>query len=270
MQKQSRYDLQDQHLQELTRKLEQFEIRMQQAAQPTPTAPPPPPLPINPFLRDTGGEGDGQREMVAIGSLPSSAHMGGGPLAQMGGGALAQMGAGALERASGNDNPASRWLGVIRDSVIEGQFNELGPMTFPVTVTPQGKEWEALDWKVIKEAKLAVTQYGLKSPYTNSVIPHIFTAHLLTPFDVRMIVQILLTASQQLQVFQRWQVACDAAAATPHQQGDPLYEVQAQTLTGAGPFASSNWEVGFQPEALPLTEELALKTMKKQRQHLQE
>ena len=156
----------------------------------------------------------------------------------MGGGALAQMGGGALGRTRGNNNPANRWQGVIRDAIIEGQFNELGSVTFPVIVTPQGNEWEALDWKMIKEAKLAVTQYGLKSPYINSVIQHIFTAHLLTPYDVRIIVQTLLTASQQLQFFQHWQVACDAAAATPRQQGDPLCGVQAQMLMGAGPFAS--------------------------------
>ncbi|CAM9147905.1 unnamed protein product, partial [Bubo scandiacus] len=55
VQEQSRYDLQDQHLQELTRKLEQLEIQMQQAAQPIPMAPLPPPLPINRFFCDTGG-----------------------------------------------------------------------------------------------------------------------------------------------------------------------------------------------------------------------
>ena len=126
MQEQSRYGLQDPHLRELTRKLEQLEIRVKEAARPVPTARPPPPLPINPFRRDTAG-GGGQGQTAAIGPPPSSAQMGGG----------------ALGGAGGNGNPAYRWRGVTRDAIIEGQFNELGPVVFPVTVTPQGNEWEA-------------------------------------------------------------------------------------------------------------------------------
>ena len=76
-----------------------------------------------------------------------------------------------------------------------------------------------------------------------------------------MIIQTLLTASQQLQIFQCWQVACKAEAATPRHQGDPLYGVQAQMLMGAGPFASPDCQVRFQPEVLQLTQELALKTI---------
>lgn len=83
--------------------------------------------------------------------------------------------------------------------MIEGQVL---PMAFPVVADNNGRGvWEALDWKILKEAKSAVTQYGLKSPYTQSILQHIFSAQLLTPYDSRMIVQTLLPPSQQLQFF---------------------------------------------------------------------
>ncbi|XP_074771967.1 uncharacterized protein LOC141964932 [Athene noctua] len=239
-----RHGFGDSQLQDLIRKLEQLEMRMQELARPVPTAPPPPTFPNNPFLQSNMELG-GQEEALAAGLPP--------PSTQMLGGALGDMG--------GNSNPAHPWWGVIGDAVIEGQFNQLGPTAFPVVAAPPGNAWEALDWKMIKEAKLAVTQYGLKSPYTTSVIQYIFTANLLTPYDVRMIIQTLLTASQQLQFFHHWQEACEAAAATPRQQGDPLYGVQSQMLLGSGPFANPDWQAGVQPEVLRLAQELALKAI---------
>ena len=152
-----------------------------------------------------------------------------------------------------------RWKGVIRDAMIEGQFL---PLAFPVIADNNGRGvWEALDWKVLKEAKNAVTQYGLKSPYTQSVLQHIFSSQLLTPYDSRMIVQMLLPASQQLQFLQHWQTACDRAASIPRQQGDPLFGVQAQMLVGAGPFTRPEWQAQCATEVLQLSQELAYRAL---------
>ncbi|NXW38835.1 POK9 protein, partial [Phaetusa simplex] len=40
------------------------------------------------------------------------------------------------------------------------------------------------------ETKQAVSQYGLSSPFTRSLIEHLFTANLLTPHDTKQIIQI--------------------------------------------------------------------------------
>ena len=152
-----------------------------------------------------------------------------------------------------------RWKSVIREAMIEGQVL---PMAFPVVADNNGRGvWEALDWKILKEAKSAVTQYGLKSPYTQSILQHIFSAQLLTPYDSRMIVQMLLPPSQQLQFFQHWQTACDRAASIPRQQGDPLFGIQAQMLMGAGPFTRPDWQAQFATEVLQLSQELAYKAL---------
>uniref|UniRef100_A0A8C0BNP4 CCHC-type domain-containing protein n=1 Tax=Buteo japonicus TaxID=224669 RepID=A0A8C0BNP4_9AVES len=236
----------DTQLREMLQKLEALEARLESSVKPRPAsstfpAPPPPftaeflsflrPPPMNPFTsQDISGE------IGAMALLPPSP-----PTALLTGGGVGDL--------------ANRWKGVIRDALIEGQFIPF------VTGAHGGPVWEALDWKVLKEAKAAVTQYGLKSPCSQSIIQHVFSAHLLTPYDVKMIVQMLLLPSQQLQFYQNWQAACENAAAIPRQQGDPLFGVQAQMLLGAGPYTRSDWHARFATEVLQLSQDLAFKAL---------
>ncbi|KAM9663404.1 endogenous retrovirus group K member 5 Gag polyprotein-like [Morphnus guianensis] len=240
----------DSQLRELLQRLEALEARLEPSVKPEPAsstfpAPPPPfntgfllfprPPPMNPFVsQDVSGE------IGAVAPLP--------PLPPA-----------TLLTEGGVGDPAKRWKGIIRDALIDGQII---PSEFPVVAGAHGGPvWEALDWKVLKEAKAAVTQYGLKSPYSQSVIQHLFSAHLLTPYDVKMIVQMLLLPSQQLQFYQNWQAACENAAAIPRQNGDPLSGVQAQMLLGSGPFARSDWQAQFATEVLQLSQDLAFKAL---------
>jgi len=155
------------------------------------------------------------------------------------------------EMGRGERGPGARRRGIVRDALVEGV---LLPTVYPTLIDKQGgRVWEALNWKVLKEAKGVVTQYGLKSPYTHSVIQHIFSATLLTPYDTRMLVRMLLSPLQQLQFFQHWQQSCDSVAATPRQQGDPLCGVQSQMLLGTGPFVRPEWQAQFAPEVLQLS-----------------
>ncbi|KAM9227198.1 uncharacterized protein RG961_006327 isoform 4-T5 [Leptosomus discolor] len=136
-----------------------------------------------------------------------------------------------------------RWKGVICDALIEGNFL---PSAFPI-VTDQagGRKWEPFDWKILEKARLAVSQYGLQSNYTQQLLQSIFAAGVLLPLDSQQIANILLSPSQQLMFSKAWQQLCDQEAARPRQQGDPLYGVQAQMLTGQGPFASVALQQGF-------------------------
>ena len=164
--------------------------------------------------------------------------------------------AGGGGAVGGEKELTNRWRGVIRDAAIEGVF--LDPMAFPVFANAGGgKDWEPFDWKLLKEAKQAVNQYGLGSPYTRAIVEHLFTANLLTPHDSKQISQMLLTPSQQLQFFSVWQNLCDQAAATPHPQGDPLYGVQTQMLMGTGPYVRTDWQANFAVEVLQLSQQLA-------------
>ncbi|XP_049650815.1 endogenous retrovirus group K member 5 Gag polyprotein-like [Accipiter gentilis] len=236
----------DTQLREMLQKLEALEARLESLVKPEPVssifpAPLPPfstgfssfprPPPTNPFnSQDVSGEIGAMAPL-----LPSPPT--------------------ALLTGRGVGDPANRWKGVIRGALVEGQFIPF------VTGAHGGLVWEALDWKVLKEAKAAVTQYGLKSPYSQSIIQHVFSAHLLTPYDVKMIVQMLLLPCQQLQFYQNWQAACENAAAIPRQQGDPLCGVQAQMLLGVGPYTRSDWQAQFVTEVLQLSQDLAFKAL---------
>ncbi|KAM6346450.1 endogenous retrovirus group K member 21 Gag polyprotein-like isoform 1-T2 [Podargus strigoides] len=160
-------------------------------------------------------------------------------------------------------DPAHRWRGVIRDALIEGEGVPMeGPMAFPVFQTSeQAPYFTPIEWKMLKEAKKAVTRYGLKSLFAQSILNHLFTAQLLIPHDSKMIVNTVLTPSQQLQFYHKWTMLCDAAAAQPRQPNDPLYQVTSQMLQGSGPYAATNWQVHFQTPVLQLSQELALKAL---------
>ncbi|XP_065516956.1 uncharacterized protein LOC136004412 [Lathamus discolor] len=63
--------------------------------------------------------------------------------------------------SGGGKNPAHSWGGFIRDAIVDREFADMGPSAYPVFTTKQGvKEWEALDLKIVKEARQAVTTYG--------------------------------------------------------------------------------------------------------------
>lgn len=151
-----------------------------------------------------------------------------------------------------------KWKGIVRDAILDGVVVHVA---YSIVIDAQETNmWEALDWKILKENKSAVIQYGLKSPYTQSILQYIFLANFLTPHDRRMTMR-MLSPSQQIQFFQYWHQGCDNAAAVPWQQGDPLYGVQTQMLLGEAPFARPDWQANFATEVLHLSQDLAFKVL---------
>ncbi|XP_068014600.1 endogenous retrovirus group K member 24 Gag polyprotein-like [Melanerpes formicivorus] len=147
-------------------------------------------------------------------------------------------------------DPVRRWKGTVTD----GEFANFSMPAFPMVVRRP-----SLNWKMLKEIKQAITTYGLKSGYTTALTDNLFSVQLLTPYDIRVIVHTLLTPHQQVQFFDMWQAACNAAEAVPRQPGDPLCGVTAQQLMGLGPFASLDWQARFPVEVLQLTQNLAIR-----------
>uniref|UniRef100_A0A8B9F2B3 CCHC-type domain-containing protein n=1 Tax=Amazona collaria TaxID=241587 RepID=A0A8B9F2B3_9PSIT len=188
-------------------------------------------------------------------------------------GSFVPKGAGASPAASGLAPPSNlfnssiqdsssvskRWKGVIRDAILEGSFV---PQAFPVSVTPQGtNQWEAIDWKLLKKARAAVTQYGLHSQLSRQIITYILQSDLPVPHDTNQVASILLTPLQKLIFERNWQRLCDIEQAKPRQQGDPLLGVQSQMLTGSGLWAQVNRQVDFPNEVLQLSRDLALQAL---------
>ncbi|XP_068279049.1 endogenous retrovirus group K member 24 Gag polyprotein-like [Nyctibius grandis] len=227
----------DSQLQELLHKLESLKAKTE--------APRPPDTGSrNPFLPDSSQPEQQQRPPMTV--VPGMGAVGGGDVDT------------GLCGSGSPVDPRRRWRGVI----IEGQFQTINPMAFSVVIDQNGDNmWEALDWKMIKEAKTALTQYGLKSPYAQSILQHIFSAHLLTPYDTKMLITALLTPSQQIQFFQHWHSACKAAAVIPSQHNDPLFGIRAEVLIGTGDYASTVVQLQLPAAALQLSQDLAFRAL---------
>ncbi|XP_065547388.1 uncharacterized protein LOC136020316 [Lathamus discolor] len=138
------------------------------------------------------------------------------------------------------------------------EFADMGPSAYPVFTTQQGvKEWEALDLKIVKEARQAVTTYGLKLSYTQAIIAHIFSAFILAPYNIWLLAQLLLAPHLQLWFFDKRDLACQRVASQPRQPGDPLCGVTAEVLLGKAQYDQA--QANLPPALLTLSQEQALK-----------
>lgn len=166
----------------------------------------------------------------------------------------------SVEGEARGKDPAYRWRGFIRDSIVDGEFMTMGPSAFPVLTTLQGThEWEALDIKIVKESRQAVTTYGVKSSYTQAIIAHIFLAYTLAPYDTKLIAQTLLTPHLQLWFFNRWESACQRVVYQPRQPGDPLFGVTIDALLGRGPFDDPQRQAQLPMAVLAASQEQVVK-----------
>ena len=144
---------------------------------------------------------------------------------------------------------------------MEGQIITFVAAYPVVTQVGGGSKWEAFDWKLLEKVKTSVMQNGLRSPVTQQMLKYIFTADQLLPMDVLQIAEIVLTLSQQLLFHRVWSRLCDQETARPRDQNDPLYGIQSQMLTGQGPFADAQMQLGFIPQVIQLSQQLALQAI---------
>jgi len=66
----------------------------------------------------------------------------------------------------------AHWSGVIRDAILDGQWNIATSMggtqalTCPVVQVNGQSKWEPHDSKILQQARSTITQYGVKSEAT--------------------------------------------------------------------------------------------------------
>ncbi|RMC01103.1 hypothetical protein DUI87_22369 [Hirundo rustica rustica] len=97
-------------------------------------------------------------------------------------------------------NSPSRWSGVIRDAILEGEWEAAAAITCAVGTDDANKvaEWRPHDWKILQQAKQTVTQHGLKPEAAKSILSWIFTADIMAPVDCPTLARLLLTPSEFL------------------------------------------------------------------------
>uniref|UniRef100_A0A8D0FT59 Integrase catalytic domain-containing protein n=1 Tax=Strix occidentalis caurina TaxID=311401 RepID=A0A8D0FT59_STROC len=158
-------------------------------------------------------------------------------------------------------DPRNRWTDIHRKAMSEGVILS---SAFPVTVTQgQPNKWVPFHWDMIKEVRKSVQSYGLMAPFTQALLDNIFGAQILTPYDCQQMADMLLTPTQRLLWKDKWHKLCaDAALANlARQQGDPLYLIGFEQLTGTGAFLDIQLQARLPTEALRTTARLALKAL---------
>ncbi|KAK4811206.1 hypothetical protein QYF61_021277 [Mycteria americana] len=158
----------------------------------------------------------------------------------------------------------TRWSGVIKDAIVEGQWKPVGgaegPMTlaFPVVQRDGQGKWEPHDWKILQQARTTVSTYGLKSEATRQIVSWIFSADLMCPYDCQNLMRLLLTPTQYLLWMSSWQQRAINAAAQRQRDGDPLRGITADMLVGQGPYSDYQVQITFPANMLQLSAQLAL------------
>ena len=77
-----------------------------------------------------------------------------------------------------------QWSGVIRDAILEGNWEVASKITYPVVYNQQGSQWEPHDWKLLQQARKTISEYSLQSEAAKQIIQWIFTADVNTPADI--------------------------------------------------------------------------------------
>ena len=153
------------------------------------------------------------------------------------------------------------WSRVIRDAILEGNWEVTSKIAYPVVYNQQGSHWEPHDWKLLQQARKTISEYSLQSEAAKQIIQWIFTADVNTPADIRNLGKFLLSPSENLLFVAEWQDRAIRAAAIQRQQNDPLYGIIPEMLIGLGPYASPDTQVTFPAEFHCLSARLALEAI---------
>jgi len=143
-----------------------------------------------------------------------------------------------------------QWFGVIRDAILEGDWEVASKVTCPAIYNQQGGQWEVHNWKLLQQARKTVSEYGLKSEAAKQMIQWIFTADVNTPADIRNFGKFLLSPLENLLYVAEWQDRAIRAAAIQRQPNDPLYGIIPKMLIGSGPYTSPDTQVTFPDQCI--------------------
>lgn len=93
-----------------------------------------------------------------------------------------------------------QWSGTVKDALIEGQWQAASMIACLVTVDTQmgTGHWEIQDWKILQQARHAVSDYGINSEPAQQMLGWIFQADINCDFDCKNLARLLLTPSQYM------------------------------------------------------------------------
>jgi len=170
------------------------------------------------------------------------------------------------QAAAAGYDPAAHWRNLRKQALLEGEVEMAAALSCPVITRNQGpNEWQPLPWDLVKELRKTVMQHGLTSPYAQSLLQNVMRGHLLTPFDLRSLADLIFTPTQRVLWESHWRTLCHTAALDNlgRQSGDPLQLAGIPQLMGEAPTATPQLQAQSAPEILRQSAELAYQAMLK-------
>lgn len=97
--------------------------------------------------------------------------------------------------AEGGFDLVQRWKEVIRDAIVGGVMI---PQAFLVITGVSGhKQWQPLDWKLVREAQKAIMLFGIDNEHVRVLTEQVFTGQVLCLYDVDNLASMLLKPVQK-------------------------------------------------------------------------
>ncbi|NXV73295.1 GAK9 protein, partial [Atlantisia rogersi] len=139
----------------------------------------------------------------------------------------------------------NRWSGVIRDAILDGEWQAAGAVACPIIVGNGAPHYEQHDWKILQQAKKTIMENGIKSEASRTMLDWIFTADTNSPHDCKNLARLLLTPSQYIIFTREWRQLAELEAARPREAQDHLNGITADMITGAGAFSNMTSQLQY-------------------------
>ncbi|NXA13819.1 GAK9 protein, partial [Sapayoa aenigma] len=147
--------------------------------------------------------------------------------------------------ASTHKTSAGRWSGIIRDAILEGDWEPANTLAYPILFN-QGQPWyEQHDWKILQQAKKTVKESGIKYEDGRAAPDWLFPADVNSPHDCQNLAHVLLSPSQYIIWQREWDRLACIEAAWPRDHNDPLYGFIADMITGSGAFSNMTLQLNY-------------------------
>ena len=150
-----------------------------------------------------------------------------------------------------------RWTGIIWDAILEGEWQTAGALACPLMQSPQGPQYEQHEWKVLQQVKKTVGENGIKSDVARMMLDWLFTVDVNSPMDCANLARLLLTPSQVIIWQREWEHLARVEAGRPRNQGDVLYGINPDMITGLGAYGNTAAQLTYPLQLHYLAAQLA-------------
>lgn len=161
--------------------------------------------------------------------------------------------------SGGSQEPLSALEKCIRQALLEG---DLDALAFQVRMGPAAREslHEPFPFKLLKEIKQAVTQYGPTCPYTMGLIQGVAVAYQLIPRDWNNLAKTCLSSLQFFQFKTWWD---DGAETQARRNKAHNINIVKDQLLGSGHWESTQDQLGMNGQAVDQVQRICLMAWEK-------